>query len=292
MKTSTIITLAIASWVSILDAQEYRTLVVVRELDQVNVPAQQDGLIAELLVRRGHRVKAQQTISELDKTEINLKLIVAEAELKQIKAKAENDGPVATAQAAVNRAEKEDELLRELGKNAVYLEQFRMRNNLERASAELRSAKNQLFQDSLQVDVKVSQAKLLENDLERALVRSPFDGIVNELLRHKGEWVRKGDPIVKITRMDKLMVEGFLDSGDVSPHSVIGASTKLTIDLTNGSTAEFQALIIEHPSPKIELDGKFPVWVEIKNRLVEDRNAQEQWLIRPGMNGTMTVELN
>ena len=291
MKTSTIITLAIVSWVSILDAQEYRTLVVVRELDQVNVPAQQDGLISELSVRRGHRVKAQQTISQLDKTEINLKLNVAEAELKQIKAKAENDGPVATAQAAVNRAEKEDKLLQELGKNAVYLEQFRMRNNLERASAELRSAKNQLFQDSLQVDVKVSQAKLLEHDLDRALVRSPFDGIVNELLRHKGEWVRKGDPIVKITRMDRLMVEGFLDSGDVSPHSVIGASTQLTIDLTNGSTAEFQALIIEYPSPKIELDGKFPVWVEIKNRLVEDRNAQEQWLIRPGMNGTMTVEL-
>ncbi len=292
MKNSTIFILATASLVSTLDAQEYKTLVVVRELDLVNVPAQQDGLIAELLVRRGHRVKAQQTLFELDKTEVNLKLIVAEAELKQIKAKAENDGPVATAQAAVNRAEKEDELLRELGKNAVYLEQFRMRNNLERARAELKSAKNQLFQDSLQVDVKVSQAKLLENDLELTSVRSPFDGSVNELLKHKGEWVRKGDPIVKITRMDKLMVEGFLDSGEVSPHSVIGASTKLTIDLTNGSIAEFRGLVIEHPSPKIELDGKFPVWVEIKNKLVEDRNAQGQWLIRPGMNGTMTVELN
>jgi multidrug resistance efflux pump len=292
MKLQILILSLIAGLVSSACATEFETLVVVRELDQVSVPAQQDGLIAELLVRRGHRVTAQQIISELDKTDINLRRNVAEAELIHLKAKADNDGPVATAESTVRRAEKEDQLLSELGKNAVYLEQFRMRNNVEKTTAELRSAKNQLLQDKLQVDVKVNQVKLLENDLKRTTVRSPYEGVVNELLKHQGEWVRQGDPIVKITRMDKLLVEGFLDSAKVSPHSVVGVIAKVTIKATNGNPEKFNGLVIEHPAPKIELDGKFPVWVEIENRLVEDRNARQQWLIRPGMNGMMTLSLD
>lgn len=242
-----------------------------------------------MVVRRGHSVTAQQIISELDKTDINLKLGVAEAELTHLKAKAENVGPVETAETAVRRAEKEDQLLSELGKNAVYLELFRMRNNLEKTTAELRSAKSQLLQDNLQVDVKKNQLKQLEYDLRRNTIRSPYDGVVNDLLKHKGEWVRQGDPIVKITRMDKLLVEGFLDSAKVSPNSVIGAPAKVTIKAAQGDPTVFDGLVIEHPAPKLELDGKFPVWVEIVNRQVKDRNTRQQWLIRPGMNGTMTV---
>jgi multidrug resistance efflux pump len=272
-------------------AEEFNTLVVVRELDQVNVPAQQDGLISELFVRRGHSVEARQIISELDKTDINLKLSVAESELTQLKAKAENDGPVEAAETAVRRAEKEDQLLSELGKNAVYLELFRTRNNFEKATADLKSARNQLLQDSLQVDVKKNQLKQLEYDLKRNTVRSPYDGVVNELLKQKGEWVRQGDPVVKITRMDKLLVEGFLDSTKVSPDSVVGATAKVTLQARQGSQTQFDGLVVEHPAPKLELDGKFPVWVEIKNRQVEDRNSKKQWLIRPGMNGTMTVSI-
>lgn len=292
MKYYTHFILCISALVGTLSGQEMPTLIVVRELDQVSVPSQQDGLIEELFVRRGHRVSVEQTISELVKTDITLRLNVAEAELKQIRAKAMNDGPVGSADTAVRRAKKEDQLLGELGKNAVYLETFRTRNNLEKTEADLRSAKNQLLQDTLQVDVKLNQIKLLENDLKRNTIRSPYDGVVNELLKHKGEWVRQGDPIVKITRMDKLLVEGFLDSAKVSPHSIVGASAKVIINATTGAPTEFNALVIEHPSPKIELDGKFPVWVEIVNLLVEDRNAGQQWLIRPGMNGTMTVTLD
>jgi multidrug resistance efflux pump len=292
MKLPMFILCLIAGLISSTHAEEFETLVVVRELDQVSVPAQQDGLIAELFVRRGHSVTAQQIISELDKTDINLKRSVAESELTHLKAKAENDGPVEVADTAVRRAEKEDQLLSELGKNAVYLELFRTRNNFEKATAELRSAKSQLMQDTLQVDVKKNQLKQLEYDLKRNTVRSPYDGVVNELLKHQGEWVRQGDPIVKITRMDKLLVEGFLDSTRVSPNSVIGATAKVSIQAMNGHRTEFDGLVIEHPAPKLELDGKFPVWVEIENRQAEDRNSRLQWLIRPGMNGIMTVSID
>jgi multidrug resistance efflux pump len=278
-----------AMFTSPIGATEFQTMAVVRELDEVDVPAQRDGMISKLLLRRGHRVTAEQLIAELDTTELRLKLRVTLAELKLAEAKAENDGPVDSAKSAMARAEKEDQLLGELGKNAVYLERFRLRNNLERTAAELRTAKNQFLLDQLQADVKVNEVRLLENDLRRATVFSPVDGVIHELLKHQGEWVRQGEPILKITRMDKLVVEGFLDAREIAPHVVSGASVMVTISMAKDQPAQFEGLVIEHPAPKLELDGKFPVWVEIANRLVKDHQGQERWLIRPGMSGQMTV---
>lgn len=272
-----------------LYATDLETLAVVRELDDVDVPAERDGLIFSLTVRKGHRVTAQQLLASLDSTENMLKLKVAQAELKQVKVKAENLGPVETAKAAVARAEKEDQLLGELGKNAVYLEKFRMRNNLDKTAAELQGAKNQLLQDQLMIDVKLSQLRMLENDIERASVHSPVDGVVHQILKQQGEWVRQGEPIVKVTRMDRLLVEGFVESRKIAPHQVTGSNVSVSIQLANGETSEFDAMVVEHSAPKLELDGKFAVWVEIENRLVTDRSGIQRWMICPGMSGKMTI---
>ena len=286
--------IAICLWVlpmMNLGASEYRTLAVVRELDEVDVPAQRDGLIAEMLVRRGERVTLLQKIAELDRTEVSLKLNVSHAELRQVQAKADNDGPIKSARAGVNRAQTEDRLLGELGDNAVYLEKFRMKNNLEKTSAELNSAESQVLQDRIQIDVKSNQARLLENDLRLASVKSPVEGLVHKIIKHQGEWVRQGEPIVKVTRMDKLLVEGFLDSIAISPHDAVGAKVDVTIQIAGLAPVEFKDLVIEHAAAKLELDGKFPVWVEIENKSIEDRRGEQRWLIRPGMSGSMLVKV-
>jgi multidrug efflux pump subunit AcrA (membrane-fusion protein) len=230
--------------------QEFETLAVVRELEEVKVPAQRDGLLAELSVRRGHPVSAGQLIAQLDTTEIKLRLNVRQAD--------------------VNKAKVESGLVAELGDNAVYLERFRLENQLEKSMGELR---------------------ILENDLRQTAVHAPVDGLVRELLKHQGEWVKQGEPIAAITRMDRLIVEGFLDSRLVAPHAVTGAKARVVIPLAGGSPAEFDGLTIRYAAPKLELDGKFPVWVEIENPRAGDEHTSNIWLIRPGMSGSLTVIL-
>lgn len=287
-----VITLALfCSVISRAHSVEVETLAVVRELDEIEVPAQRDGLITEMLVRRGHTVRKGQVIAELDKNDTSLKLAVARAELQMAQIKSENDGPVLVAKTAVSRAGTEGRLLEELGDNAVYLERFRQKNSSEKSAAELRTAENQFMQDRMQVDVKVSQARVLENDLRLTSIVSPVDGLVHEQVKQHGEWVKQGETVVKITRMDQLLIEGFLDSKTVSPHSISGAKVRSTIKVFGESPVEFEGLVIEQAAPKLEVDGKFPVWVEVSNRLTVDRAGEERWLLRPGMTGTMIVIL-
>jgi len=272
-------------------AQEFTTLAVVRELDEIAVPAQRDGVIATMTIRRGHSVRASEIVAQQDQTDINLRLKVALAELKQVEAKARNNGPVQSASAAVKRARVESELLTELGENAVYLERFRMQNTLERSSADLETAKNELQQQQLAIAIKQGQVKLLQNDLKKTVVRSPVTGTVRKLNKRQGEWVRQGEAVATVTRMDVLVVEGFLKANGVSPHEVTGASATVAIQVAGSPPALFKGVVVEHPAPRLELDGKFPVWVEIRNRVVVDKRGDQRWLIRPGMNGRMTVKL-
>lgn len=271
--------------------ESIETLCVVRELDEIEVPAKRDGLIATLLVRRGMRVEANERLAELDQLDITLRLNVARAELQQAEARADNDGPVAASESAVSRAQKESRLLAELGDNAVYLERFRMENNLERSLAELRTSQNQLLQDRLQVEVKRNEMYFLENDLKQTVVHSPVRGVVRQLIRQQGEWVRQGEPILVVTRMDRLLVEGFVDAKTIPPHKVTGATAQVSIEVANGQPTKFDGLVVAQAAPKLELDGKFPVWVEINNELTPDRRGTERWLIRPGMTGSIVVHI-
>ena len=272
--------------------QSVNTLCVVRALDEVEVPSRRDGLIDQLLVRRGSTVTEGQLLATLDVTDKRLQLKVAEAQLQQAQTKSENEGLVKSSEAAVDRARLESKLMRELGADAVYLEKFRMENSLEKALAELQSTENQLDQDRLQVDIERHELKVLENDIEQTRTTSPVSGIVRETTRDQGEWVRQGEPILTVTRLDRLLAEGFVDSSVVPVHAVIGATATVTFRYNDQDEPTIiSGLIVDRSSPNLELDGKYPVWVEFDNITVPVHPEGEHWLIRPGMRGSLSIEL-
>ena len=261
---------------------------IVRELDDIEVPAKRDGLIEELHVRRGHLVANNQLVASLEKSDKLLRLNVTKAELEQAKVKAKNDGEIKSAEASVARSKQEARLMEELGDGAVYLEKFRIQNDLVKAYAALSSAQNQFAQDQLAVKVKSNELILLQHDIQETSVLSPAKGIVRELLKNRGEWVKQGEPILVVTRMDRMLVEGFLDSTTTSVRSVLGRSARVTFRIGERSVA-FDGLTVQNAAPKLELDGKFPVWVEFNNRLVESPQGMKTWFVRPGMRAQLEI---
>ena len=267
------------------------TLCVVRELEDVEVPAKREGLIERLLVRRGNRVNSEELLASLETKDTRLRLDVTLAELRHAETKANNEGRVLSSQANVDRARQEKLLMKELGDDAVYLERFRTDNSLRKATADLSTAKSERQQDVLMADVKRSEVALLENDIEQTSIFSPVEGVVRELIKNQGEWVRKGEPILVVTRMDRLLVEGFLDSDDVATSVIVGAEVSVAFKINGKATTVFDDLRVAHAAPKLELDGKFPVWVELPNRLVTNASGAKSWLIRPGMKAKMKVQV-
>lgn len=273
-------------------AQDLTVVSVVRELDEVEIPARRDGVLEKLKVRRGFLVNRKELVAIQDHLDTKLKLDVAKAQLAQAIAKSRNVGEIQLARTKVALAQQEQRLIQELGSDAMFLERFRMQNSLDQANAELSTATSVLQRDKLDVEVKRGEANVLENDIAQTQIYSPVQGVVRETNKDEGEWVATGDPILVITRMDTLLAEGFLDSKSTPVNSVINATATVTIQVGGKSKSHaIEGLVVKYAAPKLELDGKFPVWVEFKNRLITARDGKKNWLVRPGMRAKLKLHM-
>ena len=59
-----------------------------------------------------------------------------------------------------------------------------------------------------------AEVQAAEANLERRRITAPLDAVVVELSRHEGEWAQVGDPVMRLVRIDRLRVEGFLNAKD------------------------------------------------------------------------------
>ena len=68
----------------------------------------------------------------------------------------------------------------------------------------------------LDVDAKEQTLNIRKLSVTRHEVLSPIDGVVVEIFKRGGEWVKPGDAVARVINLDQLHAEGFL-SGDVRP---------------------------------------------------------------------------
>ncbi len=86
---------------------------------------------------------------------------------------------------------------------------------------ELRRRKLEMERSVLQIEqAEYKQAvATLKRDEANALLKAfhvsaPFSGTVNKVLKHKGEAVRAGEPVLELVSTRRVRVEGFLDVAD------------------------------------------------------------------------------
>lgn len=70
------------------------------------------------------------------------------------------------------------------------------------------------------------QLELAETQLHRRKIVAPFTGMVVEQYHHRGEWLEPGEPIFRIVRLDRLVVEGYANSDQIH-HSMRGSKVKV-----------------------------------------------------------------
>jgi len=160
----------------------------------------------------------------------------------------------------------------ELRRYYLLCEQYRLQT--EQALYELGIA-------AISVHAQKAQLEAAELDLARRDIISPIDGVIVEVYPHEGEWLRPGDPIVHIVRMKELWVEGRLDSTQYSPVDVAGRPVVATL-----GQHEFPGRI-DFVSPIVDGDNHF----KVRAVVVQEPDKQSgQWLLRPGMQTTITIK--
>ena len=270
-------------------------------IEEAQVPAQEAGILVNLSAREGQQVAAGELLARIDDARIVLAEKVAGLKLKVAQEKATNDVDVRHAKAAADVAKAEyDQALRANQRTPGTVTETEVRRLLlsaRRAVLAIEQAELDLRVAGLETEVQQAEVTAAAEEVRRRKITSPLDGVVVEVSRHVGEWVQPGDPVVRVVRMDRLRVEGFLESTDKADrggHTVArghnrpeidGRPVSVTIQRARGQRESVQGKVT-FVSLLEEAGGRYRFWAEVENR-----KAAGQWLLHPGMMAEMTIHL-
>lgn len=256
----------------------------VRAIDNVEVPAREAGVIAEILVREGTVVATGDLLARIDATASKLEQQRAELELKLARMEAENDVSVrfaekslATAQAELRRAEQSD---KQYPRSVSQTELEQLRLTVARSALEIEQAKHQRAVAIASTDLKENQLAAAAWGVQRCAIRSPLAGVVVQVHHRAGEWVSPGDAVVRVVRVDRLRAESFL-SAEKADATLVGRPVVLETTVSGGKTGRFAGKIVFVGTEVDPVNGQVRLWAEIDNR---GRR------LRPGLRGTMVIE--
>ena len=158
------------------------------------------------------------------------------------------------------------------------LAEHRAKLSIDRSRLDMKVAR-------MTADVKNSLVMAAEDSILRRRIVAPFDGMVVDVYHDNAEWVDAGEPLLRVVRMDRLHVDGFLDGNLYNPTDVADCRVTVEIHLAQGRKETFDGRVI-HVSPIVSVGNKVRLKAEVENRV-----ERGQPLLRQGMTATMSIHL-
>ncbi len=255
-----------------------------RLVEQVDVPARESGLLAGVQVVEGQMVEQGAAIAEIDDAEAQITAQRAKLECDIARANAENTVTVRFAKKSVEVAEAE--LRRSVESNQRYpksiseSEMDRLRLVVEKGRLEVEQAEHEFRIAGFNQQVKENEQRAAEQKMKQHKITAPLAGLVVQVQRHRGEWVKPGEVVVRILRLDRLRAEGFVKTEHWS-EDLRGRQVRLVVDLPKAPGTEFPGKVV-FVDPEIDpVNAQVRVWAEVENRELR---------LRPGMKARMVIE--
>lgn len=256
--------------------------------EEADIPAQEAGVLVKIPVREGQQVVKGELLAQIEDSLPRMQYNVAGYKLKVAEKEAGDDISIRYAQIAAKVAEVEHQQAVDANNKvtgAVPLAEVRrlllkhreMVLSIEKAQKEMAIA-------ALQVKVSEAEVQAAAANLERYRITAPLDAVVVELSRHEGEWVQPGDPVMRLVRVDRLRVEGFLNAQDHRASEIQGRPVKVVVTLARRHQETFSGKIV-YVKPLVEAGGEFLVRAEVENRRQGD-----VWVLSPGLSAEMTIQ--
>lgn len=261
----------------------------VTQMEEVQVPAQEAGVLVKIDVREGDTVATDQLLAQIDDIEARMQQRVAQFELQVAREEAESDVGIRYARATEAVARQEYYQAVEANKKvagAVPEAEVR-RLVLKQNEAALSIEQAEMRRRIAALESRVSEAKVEAAgvSIERRRITAPLDAMVMKVHHREGEWVQPGMQVIHLVKLDRLWIEGSLKAKQYTPAEVYSRPVTVRVSLAGGREETFQGQVV-FAKPIIEADDTFLVRAEIANR-------QENgfWLLSPGMPAEMTVHL-
>ncbi len=249
----------------------------VQLIREIDVPSLEAGQIAKILVAENAFIQADSAVARLRDDTARLQKKVAEKNRNVAKVDAENDNRLKFAQEGLAMSKdvlkRKEELYRK--GNIPYVD-FK--------TSELEAIQSQLQLDEARTQKQVSQEKLSLEEvniqaadelISRHEVNSLIDGQVAEVYVQVGEWVNRGDKVMRVIQMQKLQISGRADAKELFPGDLDGKDVVVTLQTPLKTTERFNGKVVRVNLENSVSDKYFFV-VEVENR-----QRGTNWLLRP-----------
>ncbi len=249
---------------------------ILKTIDSISLATQVGGLLQEVAVKEGSKVKAGQEIAKIHDASERLELEKAKLAWNVAKKKQSSDIDFKIAEKNMAVAEKEYSRAIEANSNLknVYTvsEVERLKLVLDRSTLEVERAKFQKEMSDLDVNAaEIAYRQCLEK-IKKHKVLAPCDGIVVSQEKRVGEWVEPGSVVLKLVQIDRLRIEGFVNQVDAAP-SLVGALADVELDNSGLMIQEVAELVF------VSVDAN-PVNSQVRVFLEIDNKAGK---LRPGL---------
>lgn len=255
---------------------------VLRLLEEAEVPGQEAGVITDVAVREGQRVKQGEQLAQIDDQVSKLAADAAKAKYDIAKAKATNDVRLRFAQKSTEVAEAElrrstesvERFAKSVSQSQLDVEQLTVQKN--RLEAEQATHEQQIA--TLEMRQQESELNAARTQIARRRILAPFEGVIVQIYARKGEWAEPGQKVLRIVNVDRLKAEGFIRAEDAKAQ-MVNRPIRLTIE-PGGEQNTFTGKIV-FVSPEVDpITGQVRIWAEIDNR---------DGRLRPGQPAKMVV---
>jgi len=205
--------------------------------NQVELAAQRDGMVAEVLVETGAPVRKGQLLAKLDDRQLTANRDAAAAKARSTEADLKNwEATLKVAQTERDRSEQ------------LWAANIIAKNQEEKAKFQYEATEFEV--ERQREDMKYAQDTLrsLELELEKTRITAPFDGVVARRYLHVGQEVAKNDRLFWISAVGPLRVKFAL------PESYLGRLRKGTelIVVLSASPDEVHAAKVLLVSPVVD----------------------------------------
>ena len=249
---------AIAFFAWFMSAQVFAADCLIEPAQIVDIASPVTGLLDSVTVRRADRVKAGQVLATLDSQAEQAALRLAEFKSKQV-------GPSEMAENKIEFAKR-----KYARRSAMSAEKLMAPQERDEAEAELRLAESALLVAGEDRQIAVLEHQQQLSLLKLRTMRSPFDGVVVDVLAHPGEVVEPGASkklVVKLAKLDPLHVQVVLPAdafSKVSPGMPVDVMPEITgkrryaarvmsVDrLINAASGTF-VVVLELPNPSLAI---------------------------------------
>lgn len=249
----------------------------------VEVPAQEMGMLVEMSVREGATVKAGQTLARIDDSTARVGVDRARVDLKLAEYKFENDLQVQLAQKALGVAEAElrraQNANEQKANTVTQTEVERLQFLRDKAELDVDQATRNLREAELTVEQMRSVLALAELAVQRREIVAPISGQVVEVRRQRGEWVQPGETVFTIISTDRVRADALV-TVDKVPGDVTGRPVRVMTSTAGRGSEPLKGTIV-FVDPRINvINGQYNVRAEIQN---------PQRRLRPGDRARMTI---